>query len=172
MNKKLLIGSLVALIITLTALGFSLSEKEESNIVVMQINDSVELSLLPISTSDYCARHGQDLSDEEAYEDYIYYTMKLKSLDASENPLYSDLKSKEDYGARVAYFTEQIGSDLELVQGADTLSCILNHMERTYNIRPELTLNLVFEKKSDQQPNELIWHNNPYTQQSTKINLN
>jgi len=98
--------------------------------------------------------------------------MKLKSLDASENPLYSDLKSKEDYGARVAYFTEQIGSDLELVQGADTLSCILNHMERTYNIRPELTLNLVFEKKSDQQPNELIWHNNPYTQQSTKINLN
>lgn len=50
------------------------------------------------------------------------------------------------YGSLVNYFSNEAQQDFRLVAGTDTLNCALYHFERTYELVPQNTINLVFQR--------------------------
>jgi hypothetical protein len=79
------------------------------------------------------------------FEDLHYIDLTLSHADY---PAYLkiDLVAKNDYYARLKYFSFEIQNDLKLIDGADTLKCVFSHFERTYGITPYIKIVTAFEK--------------------------
>ena len=63
-------------------------------------------------------------------------------------------KAGADYNTMIDYFNTRIIDDMKLVDGKDTLPCVIHHWERTYHIAGYQTLMLGFEA-----PTETAHHN-------------
>jgi hypothetical protein len=50
----------------------------------------------------------------------------------------------DEFTSRLAYFTGIMQQDIFLVEGKDTLPCLLYHFERTYGVDPRSTFLLGF----------------------------
>lgn len=72
-----------------------------------------------------------------------YFTLRI-SDEKSGDLLRNDVSCIEDFSARLAYFSSSMQHDLKLIEGNDTLSCLLFHFERTYGVDPRSTFLIGF----------------------------
>lgn len=77
-----------------------------------------------------------------------YYLLRIKGSDENEL-MAQDNAQEEDYFLKLEYFTGPMQDDISLVEGNDTLPCLLFHYERNYGISPNNNFLLGFEKGND-----------------------
>jgi hypothetical protein len=65
--------------------------------------------------------------------DMQYYNFKIELKEAQTELIKYGISTTTDYAARVNYFSFDMQRDIKLVQGGDTLPCLLYHYERVYN---------------------------------------
>lgn len=76
----------------------------------------------------------------------------------STNFLKDNYTTAEQFNTRSMYLSYDIQSDLRLVEGEDTVNCIMNHYERSYGNTPYETLLVSFpSNRSSQNDLELIF---------------
>jgi hypothetical protein len=85
----------------------------------------------------------------EANKDMQYFTLKIGTVSGTESPL----NKGGDAYSRVEYFSFKIQNCFTLIDGNDTLPCLLSHFERTYELTPYNTFVLAF---SNPNPGEEI----------------
>ena len=88
---------------------------------------------------------------KEEINDLQYYTFKIKYNEDKIEMLMAGLSSKEEYYARIQYFSFAMQNDLKLIDGEDTLDCALFHFERTYGLASEATFSLGFPLTKQEQ---------------------
>jgi hypothetical protein len=93
-------------------------------------------------------------------ESVQYYDLKISLKDGQGELLKSKLGSADEYDKRVKYFAFGMQQDIQLVDGTDTLPCIMYHFERAYDVAPYCTVLLGFENdktKSGKQKTVLVY---------------
>jgi hypothetical protein len=80
---------------------------------------------------------------KEELENLQYYNFKISSLRGTEM-LSTNIRSEEEYNARLYYFSALAQQDISLIDGSDTLPCLLYHFERNYGLGPYNNLVLAF----------------------------
>ncbi len=73
-----------------------------------------------------------------------YYTLKITSKEGKEF-LKTGISSEEEYYGRLQYFVSAMQDDLALIEGKDTLPCLLYHFERNYGLAPYNNIVLGFK---------------------------
>jgi len=74
-----------------------------------------------------------------------YYTLKIKAKGSNEL-LGANAGSEQEYYGRLEYFMSAMSSDLSLIDGKDTLPCLLYHYERNYGLAPYSSFVLGFDQ--------------------------
>jgi hypothetical protein len=78
---------------------------------------------------------------EHSYSDLVYFRILFSSDSATSELLKWQLQHPSEYEERVKYYSFGIEHDLKMVTATgDTLPCALSHFERTFNVRPELSI--------------------------------
>lgn len=94
----------------------------------------------------------EELSDtlvkrrSENFEELLYFDLKIRLTKDEGELLKHNLASKADYEKRTKYYAFEMQQDIQLVDGKDTLPCVIYHFERTYDVAPFCTLLLGFSK--------------------------
>jgi hypothetical protein len=86
-----------------------------------------------------------------------YYTLQIKGENRGE--IVGNQYSTEEQAVRLEYFMGPAQDDIVLVEGTDTLPCVLYHFERSYNLDNGNALVLGFGKsaKSGSTDKQLIY---------------
>jgi hypothetical protein len=79
------------------------------------------------------------------YDSLQYYVLKIKG--SSSDLLKQDVADEAAYYARLQYLSAAVQQDLYVIEGKDSLACVLSHFERDYSLSPYVTLVLGFEEK-------------------------
>ena len=82
-----------------------------------------------------------------AVSDMQYYTLKI-GAEGSKDVTRFGLNNDQEYYARQEYLATQMQQDIRLIDGTDTLNCLMYHYERTYGIDPQASIVLAFENKN------------------------
>lgn len=83
------------------------------------------------------------------FEDLQYFDLRIKIEDFHKEFIKYDLKSEQQYQERVQYCAFQMQKDIKLIDGLDTLDCVLYHYERAFDIIPFGHFILGFEPRKD-----------------------
>ncbi|MEO5643577.1 MAG: hypothetical protein ABIS12_09645 [Bacteroidia bacterium] len=75
-----------------------------------------------------------------------YYTFQISSTGTEKNILKTNARFENEYFSRLEYFSSVMQDDLCLIDGNDTLPCLLFHYERNYNLAPYTNFLLGFEE--------------------------
>jgi len=129
-------------------------EDQSHGLVVQKEIDDIEYTLVYkpcnyILAKEYetqALRASQFGQRRKELEGMQYFTLKLKSTKDQEL-LRAGIRSENDYYARLEYFMSGMQNDLCLVQGKDTLPCLMHHYERSYGLSPYNNIVLAFENK-------------------------
>lgn len=90
-----------------------------------------------------------ELSEKAAaMEEMQYFTLQLGLADGSDI-LKSSIEKSGDFSRNIEYLSFYIQQDLKLVEGGDTLPCLLHHFERDYGISHFAKIVLAFEKSNN-----------------------
>lgn len=79
------------------------------------------------------------------------FNFDIVSKDGKHSVLVTGVNSQEEQSARVNYFVSHAQQDFKLIQGQDTLPCVLYHFEQTFGLSPLNTIVLGFEKKENKE---------------------
>ncbi len=85
-----------------------------------------------------------------------YYTIKYSLTNSETDIMKYNLASQSDYYERLNYMSFGMQNDASLIQGKDTLSCVLFNHVRNYGISPYTEIVLGFEETE----NELAFKEN------------
>ena len=85
------------------------------------------------------------------YDGYQYFTFRIVSEKKTDELLKVNLKSENEYYARLEYFSFNMQNDIKLIEGTDTLNCVLFHFERIYGLAPYATFVLGFPLTATEQ---------------------
>ena len=95
----------------------------------------------------------------KGFECCRHFKIQISSKDSSDVLKYK-LRSNDEYSARIKYLSNDIQQHLFLVENKDTLPCTFILYERTFKMKPDATVMAFFERKSNNQseqiPMELI----------------
>lgn len=80
--------------------------------------------------------------------DMQYYTFRIGTVSGKDITKYNLVQTEEFY-ARLQYFALEMQNDLQLIEGKDTLPCLLFHYERTYGIDPRAAFVVGFDNKRE-----------------------
>lgn len=83
------------------------------------------------------------MKNKEEMKELQYYTLRIDSKTGDEM-LRSNLSSADEYFYRVEYFSFHLKKDLYLIDGNDSLPCVLSHFERSYALSPNNNFILAF----------------------------
>lgn len=83
------------------------------------------------------------------------FNFDIVSADGKVSVLQHHLSNQEEHAARVNYFVSHAQQDFLLVEGSDTMPCVLYHFEQTFGATPLNTISLGFEKKSPKTEGDL-----------------
>jgi len=89
--------------------------------------------------------HLVNQSKIDEYKNTFHFYMKLSSSKQTDF-LKEGIENAEEYGHRLAYFTEHIQNNISLVLGTDTLPCSYSYFERNYGVQKVSTLLVGFDK--------------------------
>ena len=142
-------------------------ENPENGLKVTQAVGGVEFEL-HYRPHDYIAllesKHREKFGSEELEKrreelsGLQYYSLKLRRT-SGEDLMTGALNSEQEFYGRVDYFSSAMENDLRLVDGSDTLSCSLFHLERTYGISPYKTVLLAFPESDGASSDKHLIYN-------------
>lgn len=92
----------------------------------------------------------------ERYSGLQYFTFRISTGGTGEL-LKKKLVNTNDYYARIQYYSFDMQKDLKLIEGIDTLECMLFHFERTYGVAPYATFVLGFPLTDGKQDKTLVY---------------
>jgi hypothetical protein len=109
------------------------------------------------------------------YEGLQYFTLSIRSRH-DEDILRHNLSNERQYYERIDYCSFRMQTDLQLVDGKDTLACRIFHYERTYQVAPYTNFVLAFEDKSSpsgssEKDKTLIFHDQAFGKGIVKLKL-
>lgn len=84
---------------------------------------------------------------KKALEGLQYYTIKLGITGGKLDVTNYEVSDNGQQQERLNYLSFAMQKDIKLVEGMDTLPCVLYHFERSYDIAAYRTFVLAFEKK-------------------------
>lgn len=87
------------------------------------------------------------------YEGMQYFTFRISAKDQQKELLKVNIKSDNEYYNRIEYFSFKMQNDLKLIDGKDTLNCILFHFERVYGLAPFATFVVGFPLTKEEEKN-------------------
>jgi hypothetical protein len=94
---------------------------------------------------------------KEDVEGMQYFTLSYALTNQEKDVLRYNLSGQADYYERVNYMSYGLQQDIYLVDGKDTLPCILFNFVRAYGLSPKADVMLGFEKnKSGKTEDKLI----------------
>ncbi|MBS1635848.1 MAG: hypothetical protein JST26_07975 [Bacteroidetes bacterium] len=79
-----------------------------------------------------------------------YFTLKITAKNAKEL-LRAGITSEDQYYQRLEYFMSYMQNDTYLIEGKDTLPCLLFHFERNYGLAPYNTFVLGYAGSKEKQ---------------------
>lgn len=82
----------------------------------------------------------------DSISDMQYYTFRIATESGTDVQRYL-AHDDQEYYARLEYFSLQMQNDIALIDGNDTLPCLMFHYERTYGIDPRATFVMAFNAK-------------------------
>lgn len=88
----------------------------------------------------------------DEYKGLQYYSFIIESknvANGNQELLRYNLKSTDDYFARIEYYSFQVQNDIKLVEGKDTLVCRMSHFERAYGLQPKIKIVVAFDRRKD-----------------------
>lgn len=83
-----------------------------------------------------------------------YYVLRIGSKDKKSDMLATDVGSKDDYFNRIGYLSSGIQQNIRLIDGKDTLSCLLHHFERNYKLSSYSNIILAFDANEHNEAND------------------
>lgn len=93
--------------------------------------------------------------NKEAYEARFkkleglqYYTLKLSIVGQEQDVTNFQVMDQTQQQDRLAYLSFAMQEDIKLVEGNDTLPCVLYHFERSYDVTAFRTFVLAFEQRA------------------------
>jgi hypothetical protein len=78
--------------------------------------------------------------------DMQYYTLRI-GIEGNKDLTRFGLGNDQEYYARQEYLATLMQGDIQLIDGSDTLNCLMYHYERTYGIDPQASIVLAFDNK-------------------------
>jgi hypothetical protein len=87
--------------------------------------------------------------------DMQYYTFRIGTVSGKDITKYN-LAQTEEFYARLQYFALDMQNDLQLIEGKDTLPCLMFHYERTYGVDPRAAFVVGFDNKRGKKQTEPI----------------
>lgn len=139
-------------------------EDESNGLKVSKELDDFEFELQyrPIEYVSVIESRGEPITDQalKVYQTdrsgLQYYNLKITSKVSAEM-LKTGIYSEEEYRSRLYYFTGPAQYDISLVQGQDTLPCLLFHFERNYGIAPYNNIVLAFENSITNEDRQFLF---------------
>lgn len=125
----------------------------DNNLLQTIKHDKIEFSL-QYKPKDYVAcleMKKNSLSAKELSEitselgEYLYFDFTINILNYNNEFLKYNLIDDNQYQEKVKYCAFEMKKDIKLINGNDTLSCVLFHFERAFNIVSQGTFLLAFE---------------------------
>jgi hypothetical protein len=100
-----------------------------------------------------------------------YFDLRLQVENTNNEILKYDLGSEEQYDERINYLAFKMQNDIQLIDGKDTLECLLYHMERAYDIVPYSTILCAFKKIAKPVEGDKIFvlHDNLFNNGTIKL---
>jgi hypothetical protein len=78
-----------------------------------------------------------------------YFSLRVENLMPGAKDLLNGIAVTElDYQQKLEYCNSYLSADIKLIDGNDTLPCVLYHFERNYGVAPFNVINLAFENKN------------------------
>ncbi len=112
-------------------------------------------------------------STRKQFGNSIYFDFIITTLNQQDDLLKE--KDSIQFNKRLNYFSFDFNQKVELIDGIDTLHCLLHHFERNYGISPENHIALAFENFKHQPGkstnNELLFIYNDEVLQTGKITI-
>ena len=89
-----------------------------------------------------------------------YFDLRIEIEKMNGELLKYGLSTEAEYEERVNYLAFTIKDDIKLIDGSDTLNCVLHHFERVYDIVPYATILLGFKNYGNDLMHEktLMYH--------------
>ena len=88
-------------------------------------------------------------SEVTAINNLYHFILRFENLDGS-NFMKDNYTTAENFNMKSTYLSFDINKDLKLIIGEDTMSCALNHYERTYSNTPYEQVLIAFPKNESQ----------------------
>ncbi len=115
---------------TIEDFTYSLQYKPTEYVALLELKkDSVHLSELNKKISEY--------------DGLQYFSFRI-STESRTELLKKNLAGANEYYGRIQYFSFDMQKDLKLIEGKDTLDCVLFHFERVFGLAPYATFVLGF----------------------------
>ncbi len=83
------------------------------------------------------------------------FNFDVVSADGKTSVLQHNVSNQEEHAARINYFVSHAQQDFILVEGIDTMPCVLYHFEQTFGATPFNTISLGFERKNQKAEGDL-----------------
>ncbi len=90
-----------------------------------------------------------DTLQKEDFEDLQYFDLRIKINDFTKEFIKYDLESPQQYRDRIDYCAFGMQHDIKLIDGKDTLNCVLFHFERGFDVIPYGHFILGFENQKN-----------------------
>jgi hypothetical protein len=87
-------------------------------------------------------------------ENMQFFLLRIAGTLKKEDALLSGLSREEEYYERLSHLIGGIEKNVLLVDGVDTLPCMMHHYERNYKLSDFHNITLIFEKKKDKQAHD------------------
>jgi len=98
---------------------------------------------------------------KEDFEDLQYFDLRINIEEFNQEFIKYNLNSAHQYSERVNYCAFKMQNDIKLIDGHDTLNCVLFHHERAFNVVPYGHFILGFEKSNHPEKlKTLVFHDN------------
>lgn len=101
-----------------------------------------------------------------------HFNLKIIAKGKNQEMLRTGTASEQEYQYRINYFSYEAQNDIKLIDGKDTLKCVLYHFERSYNMAPYSNLVLGFAKtKASDEINDKVVSYDDKVLGTGKINI-
>lgn len=107
------------------------------------------------------------------YEGMQYFTLTISSADDADI-LKHGISNERSYYDRIDYCSFRMQSDIQLVDGTDTLACRIFHYERNFQVAPYTHFSLAFEdinKTGNVSDKTLVFHDQAFGKGIVKLKI-
>lgn len=121
---------------------------------------------------------GQPVSAAEAsrrkaeLEGMEYYNLSLELISSGEDIARSGTSSATDYQQRFQQLAFDMEHDVQLLQGTDTLPCLLFHYAPNYGVGPKAHFALAFERTASTEDRVLVFNDNIFNSGPIRFRMN